>query len=296
MIQDGHTDCLVRATLHGQFSQAIAIRKTGQETQTRLGSIRNAPLGELARQCPTLVIEPGQHRLLEDGPRLRRRYLDWTVFHVEPRYQSHWIRYQKALRQRNFLLRHPGRADLSAWDREYANSAESVDAHRRRVFAALQPHIETQLQKLFNEAPGVALSYQRGWPEDRPLIELLAANRPLDQSRGFTQYGPHRAEIRVNRYRQAARHRLSRGQQKLLVAAMVLAQSAHLVSARQMTPILLVDDYGAELGGNSRQSLLDLLLAYQGQVFVTSLDAPGLVVGDDLKMFHVKHGVVSPVL
>lgn len=299
-ISEGHDDCVVSAQRVGESESKtrIALQARTDGIGIRIGSDRTSRLSELARLCPVLIMEPGLHRLLEDGPVLRRRYLDWSVFHVEPQYLQDWQRYSRALRQRNALLRQGQRAALSAWDEEYVASAQRVHAHRQAVFAELSELVKEVLAQFMAQDMNIRIDYRSGWNRDADLSELLLRQRETDLERGFTQSGPHRAELRVGVDGHLAKDSLSRGQQKLVVTAMVLGQAQHFRARLGIDPILLVDDLASELGASSRDRLLQYLRTYQGQSFITSLDERGLVtaVRDDARMFHVKHGQLEAVL
>lgn len=300
LIADDAQFALVRAGLIDQFNGRthIAIQKRLDGLEIRIGQAKAPRISDLARLCPVLVLEPGHHRLLEDGPNLRRRYLDWSVFHVEQAYLADWQRFNRILKQRNALLRQGRHHQLSAWNQEFANSAERVDKHRRKIFDQLQIEIQRLLRCFFGEDHAMSLRYRRGWPDELLLSDQLVQQQSLDIARGFTQSGPHRAEIKVSSAGQSAKDSLSRGQQKLLITAMLLGQANHYHLNSGLSPILLVDDIASELSSRSRALALDLLRQYPGQSFLTGLDQ-GIAdetSSNQTRMFHVKHGEVSAVL
>lgn len=299
LIQDERDQCVVRAQVqnaHGRLP--VGILKTADATRVKLGQDTGIKLSELARACPVLVLEPGQHRLVEDGPVLRRRFLDWSVFHVEHAYHEEWRRFSRALKQRNALLRTAQHAMLPTWTRELVSAALKVDQFRRQVFQELLPLINHLLTCFLGEDHGLRIQYRSGWLADSSLEEQYAKQLSQDVERGFTQSGPHRAEIRVSVERHAARDCLSRGQQKLLITAMLLGQAQHFAQRNGISPILLIDDLGSELGQGARATLYEFLKSYSGQIFVTALDADQ--IPDEwnkvAKMFHVKHGLIEAMV
>ena len=301
LIRDNDQQCLVRARLvSDQNKLAIGILKTPDTTRVKLGNDANVKLSDLARACPVLVLEPGQHRLVEDGPVLRRRFLDWSVFHVEHAYHQEWRRFSRALKQRNALLRasRSQRQALESWTRELVDAAEKVDGFRRKVFEQMTPLIDALLVRFMGAEHGLKIHYRSGWAADSNLSEQYARQLEQDLERGFTQSGPHRAEIRVSTDRHAAKDSLSRGQQKLLITAMLLGQAQHFAKYRHVSPILLVDDLASELGQTAREALYNFITEYTGQVLVTSLDAAQVPAEwrDSASMFHVKHGEIKPMV
>lgn len=300
LIREQDDYCLVRAQHISSegHKTALALQKTVNVTRIRIGNTKPQRISELARICPALILEPGQHRLIEDGPVLRRRFLDWSVFHVEPAYQSHWSRFSRALKQRNQLLRSGQQQGLDSWTHEYTQAAEKVDALRCQVFAELLPYIKQLIRQFLGDDLGLDISYRSGWLAQSSLQEQLAKQLEQDQERGFTQSGPHRAELRVSSKQHSAKESLSRGQQKLLITAMLLAQANHFQQRLAVRPLLLVDDLASELGPAARQILLEFINQYDGQCFLTTLDAQLLDHGllDQSAMFHVKHGRVEAMV
>jgi DNA replication and repair protein RecF len=217
---------------------------------------------------------------------------------VEPRFLGAWQRLQAALRQRNSWLRH-GRIDgaaQAAWDRELCLASEAIDTYRRAYIQALKPVFERTLAQLV-ELPELTLSYYRGWDRERDLAEVLAAGLLRDQQLGHTQAGPQRADLRLRIGSHNAADILSRGQQKLVVCALRIAQG-HLVNqAKHGQCVYLVDDLPSELDEQHRHALCRLLEDLDCQVFVTGVDGETLKDGwrtdTPVAMFHVEHGRIE---
>jgi DNA replication and repair protein RecF len=241
------------------------------------------------------ILEPGMHRMLQDGPTYRRSFLDWGVFHVEPSFLPTWRRYRRALRQRNQVLRQNGRdRDLAIWEPELAESGQALTELRNRHLADVAPAVARRLERLVDEG-GWHFELQPGWARGQDLAEALARGRITDRRLGTTQVGPHRAELRIRAGEHAIKHRISRGQQKLLIAAMLLAQSEAVAAASDRYPILLIDDFGAELAERFQSALLQELIAYRGQVIATTFERSQSLEQVDASMFHVERGVLRPL-
>ncbi len=246
-------------------------------------------LAVLAQAFAVQIIDPGIHRLLEEGPTRRRRWLDWAVFHVEPAFIEQWQRYGRALRQRNAAL--SSGADPGPWETELAPLGEQLSASRARVIAGLQPRWAEALQTL--GAVEASLEYQRGWSEGEPLAEHLARQRDRDRPFGRTRHGPHRFDVLVRLSGRAAREVVSRGQQKLLGAAMTLALTRYVADAAGAVPTLLLDDPAAELDAHHSRALLDATEALGGQRIVTALQTADLPGTQADRVFHVEQGRVA---
>jgi DNA replication and repair protein RecF len=119
-----------------------------------------------------------------------------------------------------------------------------------------------------------------------------------DHQSGFTHSGPHRGELAVNIDGRPASDCLSRGQQKVFITALHLAQATVLHEQTGRCSLFLLDDLGSELDARNRDRVLELLLGIRAQVFVTAIEEPALPtqVSGDVRRFHVKHGSVSEVV
>lgn len=249
-------------------------------------------LAELSRIFPVQVIEPGVHRLLEEGAARRRRWMDWGVFHVEPLFVENWLRYSRALKQRNAALKiQPEQA--AVWDAEVARLGEEIALSRGRFMEQLQPYWQEAVSTL--SGLPVQLHYHRGWNAELTLAEALASSRARDELRHVTLAGPHRADVGARLDGRAAREVLSRGQQKLVAVAMVVAQLRLLKQATGTTPTLLLDDPAAELDTGRLGCFIGQVIQLRSQLIVTSLTAQSRLFGAPERTFHVDQGRVQPV-
>jgi DNA replication and repair protein RecF len=272
-------------------------RPTAAGTIARIDGSTAASLTELSEAFPVQVIDPGVHKLVEEGGYRRRRWMDWAVFHVEHGFGDLWVRYTRAVKQRNAALkRQPAQA--SAWDPEVARLGELIAEARRNVLEKLQPAWRDSVSAL--SGLEVDLHYSRGWNQDVSLAQALADSRARDQAKGLTHNGPHRADVLVRIGGRAAREVLSRGQQKLVAIAMTLAQIRLLQDLSDTTPTLLLDDPAAELDGTRLQGFIEQVRQLGCQLILTSLRGPSQgnsegLFGKPDRVFHVEQGGVAPV-
>ena len=303
IITHDQVSCTVfgKVELDENQSSALGIsRERSGEVRIRINGEGVRSAAELADALPLQLINPDSFRLLEGAPKLRRQFLDWGVFHVEPLFLQAWQRLQQALRQRNSWLRHGtlDAASQAAWSRELSAAGDEIDGYRRTYIQTLKPVFERTLASLLT-LEGFQLSYYRGWDKDRSLDEVMAASIDRDRAMGHTQAGPQRADLRLRIAGHNAAEILSRGQQKLVVCALRIAQG-HLVSeSKRGRCIYLVDDLPSELDDQHRLSLCRLLEQLNCQVFITCVDSNVLREGwrDDtpVSMFHVEHGAIAQV-
>lgn len=293
LINDDASECLVVAQFDGH---GAGIRKLADgSSELRLDGRSDVTLAELAQALPLQLLNPEVMDLLDGGSKERRALLDWGVFHVEHRFFPLWQRYQRALKQRNSALRNASMAglDISPWHHELAESAEALHGFREAYMQSLAPHVQACFARFL---PGLklVLEYHPGWSRETSLFDQLNESWQRDRERGHTQVGPHRADLRIKVNGVVADEVLSRGQKKLTVCALKLAQVARLKEAGHDCT-LLVDDLASELDGGARERLCAYLVELGMQVFITCIE-PGPVVQalgqNAFKMFHVEHGTL----
>lgn len=269
----------------------LGLRASRGQTEIRVGGQPARSATELAAYFPPHVIDPEVHKLLEDGPVQRRKFVDWGVFHVEPTFLADWQRFHRALRQRNAALRAGSSAPVRIWDEELVAAGERLSALRSAYLARLAPFLAHAGRVLLDL--DVTVHHQSGWPADLHLREAVDRSWDRDRRYGLTHAGPHRADVTVQVEGQAARDRVSRGQQKLLASAMTLAQLSLQESVTPGRTALLLDDPAAELDAERLERLLAWVHTLPVQLFVTSLRADLPELGVPGAMFHVEHGVLS---
>lgn len=247
----------------------------------------------LAQALPVVLVDRQLHRVFEEGPIYRRRYLDWGLFYVEPSFIGLWQRHERALRQRNQALRQRApRAEIEVWNPEFIATANALHRLRLTHVAALEVAAKRWVEELL-ETSAFDFQLTAGWNESLGLEAALTQGEEGDRKAGFTHAGPHRAELKVRFEQREARAFVSRGQQKLLAVAMALAQAELVQEKTGRTPAILLDDLEAELSLDWQRRLLKSLLQYPGQSLVTSLEwraglLPAGTSPDDYAVFHVE--------
>jgi DNA replication and repair protein RecF len=280
----------IQRSTHDRVRLGFEVNRTG--TTARVAGRPAETLAELSQVFAVQVIEPGIHRLVEEGGYRRRRWLDWAVFHVEPQFVDLWVRYTRVLKQRNAALKTQA-STVSVWDADLARLGEAITESRQRLMNQLQPYWEAAVSALSGLA--VELHYVRGWTQEHTLAEALSASRATDEMRRQTHAGPHRADVAVRLHGRAARDVLSRGQQKLVAVAMTVAQLRLLQETTGMSPTLLLDDPAAELDGERLQRFIDEVTSLRCQLVVTSLHSESRLFGAPQSTFRMEAGRVEPI-
>jgi DNA replication and repair protein RecF len=266
------------------------IEYSRQSTRANLAGQGISGIAEIAEILPVQVIDPGVHRLIEEGSARRRRLLDWGVFHVKHEFLGVWRRYQRALQQRNAVLRANGDDQLlAAWESELSTAGNRVDTLRGEYAAQLLPYFVDVADQLLG-AQGARFSYRRGWAADQDLALQLVEARPRDQRLRTTTVGAHRADVSFFFEGAPARDRVSRGQQKLLAAAFILGQLAFQAGQGAPPACLMLDDPAAELDVDNLGKLLAAVSKIPAQLVITSVHESGLEGVKLGRKFHVKQG------
>ncbi|GAB4168548.1 MAG: DNA replication/repair protein RecF [Wenzhouxiangellaceae bacterium] len=250
-------------------------------------------VSEFAQRLPLVLVAPDNHQLLESSPALRRSFLDWLVFHVEPSHLQACRDYQRALRQRNAALR--SETDdplLEAHEHTLAQHAVLVDLNRAKMAAELDRVLAGLQGTLDFGVPTIEAAYREPARDAEHYRERWAQMRVRDRLQGHTQDGPHRADLVVTTDRGRAAARLSRGQMKLAALMLQLA-ALEILTERGRAPLLLLDDPVSELDQRHLGALLDWLGQRDQQSLITAVEAPQAL---DATLFHVEQGRITPVL
>jgi len=274
-------------------------RSRNGESDIRVSGSPVRSAAQLAAELPVLVLNSGSFDLLTGSPRDRRRFLDWGVFHVEHNYISVWQRYQRCIKQRNTLLRRGNipDAELMSWTNELAAAGESLTLSRQAYFSRLSTRFAQVIASVLPDSLPVTLRFRRGWDREISLLDALNAGLVVDREQGYTHSGPQRADIRIFAGDASAADTLSRGQQKLVVSALKLAQG-HLFAedGREEGCIFLLDDLPSELDKEHLRLICEEVERTRAQIFISCIDLADLCnvwrPPDSLSVFHVEHGQI----
>lgn len=249
---------------------------------------------ELIRAFPVVVIQPAAIELLEGAPRLRRQFLDFGAFHAEEGYLDCWRRYAKALGQRNRLLREKRVRELAPWNHELARYGTIVASARRRYAECLEPLFRDTAERFFG-GMDFELRVQPGWNTETPLEAVLEQETESDLRHGYTQSGPHKGDFTIKLAGRSVKAYLSRGQMKLLVYALLLAQSRTLEAREGSAGCVLIDDVASELDDNNKMRLLEYLRLRPAQYFITATELRPVeeAIDGGSALFRVDAGRVS---
>jgi DNA replication and repair protein RecF len=294
-------------TLHAKVSvmqqtHSLGLQRDKQgDLLLRLNGASVHRLADFAALLPVQLITPDSFRLFFGGPKERRQFFDMGLFHVEPNFFESWLRFNKVLKQRNALLKSRRQYDteFDYWDQQFVLLAFELQQLRQRYIVQLE-HAFRALT--VDEPLMAALSFQlqQGWPDKvttpAQLQQTLQQSFSQDSRMGFTQYGPQKADLKIKKDQWAAEEVLSRGQLKVLLFALKIAQNNVIRDSGQKQPLLLIDDLASELDQESTRQIFSYLRDINSQVFITAINADQVspfIAAGQLAMFHVEHGQLT---
>ncbi|AFJ45140.1 DNA replication/repair protein RecF [Shimwellia blattae] len=287
--------------LHGRLQGAereIAVGLTKDrhgESNVRIDGSDGHKVAELALLMPMQLITPEGFTLLNGGPKYRRAFLDWGCFHNEAGFFTAWSNLKRLLRQRNAALRQVSRyGQLQPWDLELVPLATRISRWRAEYSAAIAEDMADTCAQFLPEF-ALSFSFQQGWEKDADYGEVLARNFERDRMLTYTAAGPHKADFRIRADGAPVEDTLSRGQLKLLMCALRLAQGEFLTRQSGRRCLYLIDDFASELDDARRGLLASRLKATQSQVFVSAISAEHVsdMADKNSKMFAVDQGKIT---
>ncbi len=273
----------------------LGIHLNLKSCEIRINRNNRLKRSELAYALPIQLIHPISYQLLDGGSANRREFMDWGIFNHDERFLPIWRRFKKSLSQRNALLKSKLLRQIQVWDNELVEYALPIAEFRVKYIQKLQPVFLEICHKFLN-FNDIQLRVSPGWDEQTELSQLLTDNLDKDCRYGFTQYGPHRGDFQLLINQRFAKDYVSRGQLKLLVLALKLAQVHLLHQKFSEIGCILIDDLAAELDIDNRMKLLRYLSSMDFQVFLTATELQDFGDLQELKafkMFHVERGSIK---
>jgi len=293
LIRHGASEFLLFGRVHTGFREVgVGVRNGGAGLEVRVDGEHGGGAAALVTALPLQIVDPEVHHLVAGGPEYRRRYLDWLAFHVEHAYLDLWRKFRRVLRQRNAALRNAASPALKVWDAEFVELALAIDQARQRALSRALVHLDAVASRLLGSV--VRFEYRRGWPAGGNLPDALSVGLDRDLQTGSTAAGPQRADLKLIYDERQARKLVSRGQQKLLACAMILAATRLAQGELQRPLLLLLDDPAAELDGGSLERVMAEVTDLGSQVIATALHDHRDLFAGEAALFHVEQGVLAP--
>ena len=304
VVNDNQQDFTVFGISDDGHRFGLGYQKREKRKSIKIDGEKVASLSGLTQHYPTQILSPESYHLIDSGPSERRKYLDWCLFHVEHLFHPSWKKYANILKQRNALLKQAKdytdkelETQLQVWDEQLCASAEEITELRNNVLIKLADALASIIGDLPNSfKESVSLTYYPGYSSD--LKKRLIDNRFMDIKSGTTKSGPHKADVRIKIAGHLAKDYLSRGQKKVLINLLYLAQTKLLKQITNKDSLFVIDDFTSELDNENQQALLTTLFNQKNvQIILSCLHLDSLnwlkTRYNMAHMFHVEHGTIS---
>jgi len=261
-------------------------------------------LSEHLGLIPLVLVSPSDVFLIEGGGEERRRLMDMVISQYDYDYIESLSRYNKALQQRNVMLRQEEEPDvevLKIFEEQMAEEGERIYEKRTAFVSQLSPVFQQFYEVISKKNETVELNYvshcQRG-----PLLEVIQRDRVKDRAVGYSLHGVHRDDLEILLDGHQMKREGSQGQHKTFVVALKLAQFDFLKRCgRRQLPILLLDDIFDKLDTERVEQIVSLVSGDTfGQIFITDTNREHLDQilrgsSKDYKIFHVDRGEIEEV-
>ena len=288
--------------LEGRYDDDLTIScgmKRGQKKHFKRNKKEYRRLSEHIGLIPIVMISPDDSTLIGGSSEERRRLMDVVIAQMNRPYIDALSRYNKALQQRNTLLRMDEEPDpdmMAIWEEQMAMAGEEIFRQRTELTSRLTPLFQQFYERISGGHERVSLNYvshcQRG-----PLLEVIQRDRHKDRAIGYSLHGIHRDDLEIMLDGHPMKREGSQGQQKTFVISLKLAQFDFLKKAsNRTTPLLLLDDIFDKLDAHRVEKIVQLVSGSQfGQIFITDtnrdhLDSILQQGHFDYKLFHVNEG------
>jgi len=293
VIQHDQKSLLVFSRIKHEQEGVIStgIEKSYGQTTIKYNGNKIKTVSEQSRGVPVILINQDSQTLLTGGPKERRHWLDWAMFHVEPDYLDVWKVYMKSLRHRNMLLKRgvKKRELYRAWEQAMIESGRYLVEKRRAFLCGLEAALNPTVLQVFSRQVSVCMSSD--WPENILENDAFSHSWEVDQKNGYTRQGAHNIDVRFLISDKNLAGFFSRGQIKLFICLLMIAQAKVLAEKTGVKPLLLLDDYRAELDEPACIFLLETLVAAETQALLTNTEEQNTINNKDLqKTFHVERG------
>ena len=255
-------------------------RTQGKKISLNENSLKRKELMGLFR---TVLFTPDELMLIKGPPQGRRRFLDMEISQVSPRYYEEFLRYSRAVQQRNAAFRvaqmRGKPADVDIWDMQIATSACYMVKKRMESIQKMNAMASEMEQLLTGNKENLEIRYvQQGAEEIHTdmewYLEKLSKSREEDAKLCHTSVGPHRDDLKFMMNGLDISAYGSQGQQRTAILAMKLAETEFIKEETGEYPVLLLDDIGSELDGKRKKALFNFLKENHIQGFMTGTDLP----------------------
>ncbi len=279
--------------------QEIEINLTGSSRKILVNEKKITSLVDYLGVLRVICFAPENLSLVKGSPALRREFLDRHMVDVNPRFLNYLVKYNKALKNKNSLLKNRGanRVNIEAWNQILAELAEDIILQRIKFIHK----IDLEAQAIHNEYGAkdglLTLNYQSECAElpdfcKATIFQYLNDNFEKEVILKKSLLGPHLDDLEIKLNNQPARSFASQGQTRSIALSLKFAVVKMIEEEHQETPIILLDDLDSELDRERLALLYDFLLSKKRQIFISGTSLPESIsqLGKNFTHFEISEG------
>lgn len=262
------------SALAGGAAWTVSVKLGKQHNEIQLAGTRVDSRAELIQAFPVLVIHPASFALIDGAPKLRRQFIDWGAFQLNPSFLDNLRGYNRALIQRNALLRSGKLQGIEIWNQELDRYGTMVSLERSQYVQKLRESFNGVIDH-FLPADTWDFKISQGFDENLSILKSLEKSISQDLKWGYTSVGPHKSDLQLLFAGKLAKNFLSRGQSKIFVYALLLAQAELIEQSNTLRRVtVLIDDLISELDRANQNKLLHYIHGKQSQFLISCTDTP----------------------
>jgi DNA replication and repair protein RecF len=290
-------------TNEGQEDEYFCSMRRRQKKQFKKNKKEYEKLSDHIGSLPLVMVSPADSDLISGGSDERRKFIDVVLSQFDKEYLQSLIRYNKALQQRNALLKADGQTDetlFELWEEQLSYDGQILYKKRKEFIEQFIPTFQYYYNFICQSNEKVELKYDSQLSEG-VLIELLRQKREKDKILGYTTVGIHRDDLDMCMDDYSIKKVGSQGQNKTYVVAMKMAQFDFLQKVGTQTPILLLDDIFDKLDSARVEQIITLVSGDNfGQIFITDTNRKHLDeilrnTNSDYHLYQVENGEVVQI-
>lgn len=298
-IRQGETHFAIHGlyNINGQQTPVSCIQRKGQPKQMKWNRKECKTLSEHIGRLPLVMVTPADQNIILGGSETRRKFIDGVISQTDKNYLHHLLRYNKALEQRNRLLKqlHQDRTwdepSITLWDRQLAQHGETLYSERVKFLEKFTPLFNEYFAWITDRKENGTVRYTR--QSEQPLSQQLVESRQQDRQAQYTTAGPHKDDVELEIKGMSAKRHGSQGQQKTFVLALKLAQFEYIYRHGGVKPIILLDDIFDKLDMPRVTQLVKLVGSDRfGQVILTDTQ-PGRIERIFEEIPRLEHQIIE---
>ena len=263
---------------------------------------KHISVSQSMRSLPIQMLNFGNQNIFNQKSDIRRSFIDWGVFHVEPRYGDDLKSLAAILQSRNKVLKQRNRLEVKVWTEKFIDVALKVNSLRQAYFDKLSPEFSDLINNtpdlknlLYDDISSAKLYFSKGWEGN--LSDSLTANLDKDMALGYTSTGPHRADFVTKSESGQIREVGSMSTQVILNFCLCLAQARVFHVEHRHMPVMLIDDLFFGIDNKNLEVVIKLLNDSGQQCFLTAPNSLGerllaLDTKPQGKFFDLKNGEI----